>query len=180
MKIKKIELINFRNYKQYTFYPNNGVNIITGSNGIGKTNLVESIYYLNLARGFKNKKDSDLVNENANEFVITAEVESNEATNKISIYYNKNKNEKKIYVNNKHITKIMDLNKYVNTLLFVPSMGELFKNFKSKRKVLRSFKTIQKLIKRKKRSTQTRKGRFKFNSFFYKTINTFIKNHCFI
>lgn len=128
MKIKKIELINFRNYKQHTFYPNDGVNIITGSNGIGKTNLVESIYYLNLARGFKNKKDSDLVNENANEFVITAEVESNETTNKISIYYNKNKNEKKIYVNNKHVTKIMDLNKYVNTLLFVPSMGELFKN----------------------------------------------------
>ena len=55
MKIKKIELINFRNYKQHTFYPNDGVNIITGSNGIGKTNLVESIYYLNLARGFKNK-----------------------------------------------------------------------------------------------------------------------------
>ena len=57
MVLTKIELTNFRNYKTYQFTPNEGLNIITGSNGIGKTNLVEAIYYLNLARGFKNKKD---------------------------------------------------------------------------------------------------------------------------
>lgn len=129
MKINKIDLINFRNYKTYTFCPNSGLNIITGSNGIGKTNLVEAIYYLNLARGFKNKKDTEVLNEKADEFILSAEVENNDgAINKINIYFNKTRNEKKIYVNNKHITKIMELNKYINTLLFVPSMGELFKN----------------------------------------------------
>ena len=134
MKIKTINLTNFRNYKTYTFTPNEGLNIITGLNGVGKTNLVESIYYLNLARGFKNKKDSDLVNENANEFILSAEVETNEVVNKINIYYNKIKNEKKIFVNNKQIHKIMDLNKYINTLLFVPSMSELFKNSPQERR----------------------------------------------
>ena len=128
MKINKIELVNFRNYKNYEFCPNSKLNIITGTNGIGKTNLVEGIYFLNLARGFKNKKDSDLVNENSNEFILTAEIEGSSSTNKLSVYYNKSKNEKKIFVNNKQITKLMDLNKYINTLLFVPSMSEMFKN----------------------------------------------------
>ena len=128
MKINKIELVNFRNYKTYQFTPNEGLNIITGSNGIGKTNLVESIYYLNLARGFNNKKDSDLIKDDCDEFIISAEIESDSNINNLHIYYNKVKNEKKIYVNGKQVTKLMDLNKYINTLLFVPSMGELFKN----------------------------------------------------
>ena len=134
MKVKKIDLTNFRNYKTYTFTPNDGLNIITGLNGVGKTNLVEAIYYLNLARGFKNKKDSDLVNENADEFVISAEVETEGIINKINVYYSKSKNEKKIYVNNKQIHKIMDLNKYISTLLFVPSMSEMFKNSPQERR----------------------------------------------
>ena len=128
MKVNKIELTTFRNYKSYTFIPNEKLNIITGSNGIGKTNLVEAIYYLNLARGFKNKKDSDLVNEDANEFLISADVEFNSSTNQINIYFNKAKNEKKIFVNGKPITKLVELNKYINVMLFVPSMSELFKN----------------------------------------------------
>jgi DNA replication and repair protein RecF len=128
MKVNKIELTTFRNYKSYSFTPNEQLNIITGSNGIGKTNLVEAIYYLNLARGFKNKKDSDLVNEDANEFLISADVEFNSSINQINIYFNKAKNEKKIFVNGKPITKLVELNKYINVMLFIPSMSELFKN----------------------------------------------------
>ena len=160
MVLTKIELTNFRNYKTYQFTPNEGLNIITGSNGIGKTNLVEAIYYLNLARGFKNKKDSDLINESENEFIVTAYLKSEDSINKIHIYYNKVKNEKKIYVNGKQVNKLMDLNKYINTLLFVPSMGEMFKNSPQDRrdyfnlciskvsdKYYESLKTYQKLLK---------------------------------
>ena len=62
--------------------------------------------------------------DDCDEFIISAEIESDSNINNLHIYYNKVKNEKKIYVNGKQVTKLMDLNKYINTLLFVPSMGE--------------------------------------------------------
>lgn len=128
MKIKSIELTNFRNYRSYAFEPNEGLNIITGPNGCGKTNLVEAIYYTSVVKGIKNKKDSDLINENANEFTISCVVENENSTSKLIFYFNKDKNERKVYANNKQITKLSELNKYGNVLLFIPSYTDLFKN----------------------------------------------------
>lgn len=53
MQIQELKLLNFRNYEriQVSFDPH--LNIIYGQNGSGKTNLVESIYFLALTRSFK-------------------------------------------------------------------------------------------------------------------------------
>lgn len=45
MFIEKVELKNYRCYKQHTEVFNEGLNIITGSNGTGKTTIVEAIAY---------------------------------------------------------------------------------------------------------------------------------------
>lgn len=160
MRINKLELINFRNYKNFSFYPNKSLNIITGENGVGKTNLVEAIYYLNLCRGFKNKKDSDLINEDANEFIITANVYSDGNKHNIVAYYNKNKKEKKVMIDDKVVTKFSDLNKCLNVLLFTPSFAEIFKSSPQDRRdyfdlciskvsevYLKSLKNYNKLLK---------------------------------
>ena len=44
MIIKSLCLTNFRNYKQFVIDFNQDINILIGSNGQGKTNLIEAIY----------------------------------------------------------------------------------------------------------------------------------------
>mgnify|MGYP005800087207 FL=1 len=46
MKIKEIELINYRNYRHAKLEFNDGLIILTGENAQGKTNLLEAIFLL--------------------------------------------------------------------------------------------------------------------------------------
>jgi DNA replication and repair protein RecF len=62
MIIKNIELENFRNYRSGTCFFDPHVNVITGSNAQGKTNLLEAVYYLSGARSFRTRSDKDIIN----------------------------------------------------------------------------------------------------------------------
>ena len=44
MKIKEIELKDFRNYPYLKLELNDGINVLYGSNAQGKTNILEAIY----------------------------------------------------------------------------------------------------------------------------------------
>ena len=46
MKIARIELTNFRNICQAELEPEDGLTVIFGKNGQGKTNLLEAIWLL--------------------------------------------------------------------------------------------------------------------------------------
>lgn len=61
MKIKKLKLINFRNFlkREIDF---NSTNIFIGDNGKGKTNILESIYFLSTTKSFRTKNNRQLVN----------------------------------------------------------------------------------------------------------------------
>ncbi|MEQ9115853.1 MAG: DNA replication/repair protein RecF [Rickettsiales bacterium] len=52
-KIHKIKLFNFRNYSKLEFSPEKSTVLIYGANGIGKTNLLESISLLVPGRGIR-------------------------------------------------------------------------------------------------------------------------------
>ena len=45
MHIDKIMINNFKNYETYKVSFTSGINYIFGENGIGKTNLLDAIYY---------------------------------------------------------------------------------------------------------------------------------------
>jgi len=59
-KIKEIYLNNFRIFKDRKFYFKDGINIIYGGNGKGKTTLLEAIYYLNFGKSFRTNRVSDM------------------------------------------------------------------------------------------------------------------------
>ena len=46
MIVKSLTLTNFRNIASLTLTPSDGINVIYGENAQGKTNILESIYYL--------------------------------------------------------------------------------------------------------------------------------------
>ena len=61
MYLKKIELKNFRNYDEEAVEFHNKVNIITGKNAQGKTNLLESLYIMSLGKSFRTSKDTEMI-----------------------------------------------------------------------------------------------------------------------
>ena len=53
MKASNLELYNFRNYEYENISFSDGVNIIHGENGMGKTNILEAVYYFSYGRSFR-------------------------------------------------------------------------------------------------------------------------------
>ncbi len=61
MYILKLELDNFRNLDNDIFIPSKSVNIISGNNAQGKTNLLEAIWLFTGGHSFRGNKDTELV-----------------------------------------------------------------------------------------------------------------------
>lgn len=77
MKIQKLLLNNYRNFNNIEFYPEENINYIYGLNGVGKTNLIESLSYLSLGKSYKGIQDKILVKNGQDFFYIKAETTDN-------------------------------------------------------------------------------------------------------
>ena len=74
-QITELALSNFRNYPslQTEFLP--GLNIITGHNGMGKTNLLEAISFLTPQRGLRGAKLEEVALAGENNWAVVAEID---------------------------------------------------------------------------------------------------------
>ncbi|CAM3069316.1 DNA replication/repair protein RecF [Pseudoalteromonas atlantica] len=70
MSLSHLSLKYFRNIEALTLEPVNGVNIIYGENGSGKTSLLEAIYYLSHGKSFRTPKHKSIIQHQQDQFVI--------------------------------------------------------------------------------------------------------------
>ena len=124
MIIKRIGLKNFRNHQSLSFNFTDHLNVITGLNAVGKTNIVEAIYYLSLGRSFRGNEDVDLIKKNHERAEIDAAILEGELTRKIKIIITKTG--RVVMINGKNISKLSELSKCVNVILFQPKDVMLF------------------------------------------------------
>ena len=76
MRLKTIELQNFRCFQQAAFNLDQDVTIIHGKNGAGKTSLVEAIHYLCYVRSFKTRSLHELAHvDSLDQFLIKGDIE---------------------------------------------------------------------------------------------------------
>ncbi|QIL45992.1 DNA replication/repair protein RecF [Vagococcus coleopterorum] len=61
MRLTKLSLLNFRNYKELSLKFDNSLVIFLGENAQGKTNLLESIYVLAMTRSHRTTTDKELI-----------------------------------------------------------------------------------------------------------------------
>ncbi len=61
MYIEQLALRNYRNYESLSVEFENKVNVILGENAQGKTNVMESIYVLAMAKSHRTSNDKDLI-----------------------------------------------------------------------------------------------------------------------
>ncbi len=103
MKLKKLSLLGFRNYDRLDIEFSPYINVLYGENGIGKTNLVEAIYYTGYGKSFRTLKDKNLININSDILAVKSLYEKDDGSPlKIEI---KLKNKKEIKVNNNFLKK---------------------------------------------------------------------------
>lgn len=65
MELKEIRLVNFKNYKEAHFSFHHKLNTIVGMNGMGKTNLMDGIYYLCMGKSYFTSSDKHVVRQEA-------------------------------------------------------------------------------------------------------------------
>jgi DNA replication and repair protein RecF len=70
MYLKKLTLTNFKNYDQADLEFSPKINCIVGNNGVGKTNILDSIHYLSLTKSFFNNIDSVSIRHDEDFFLI--------------------------------------------------------------------------------------------------------------
>jgi len=105
MFLKHLELKNFRNYKDINLDLSCGLLLFLGNNGAGKTNLLESVYYLSNGRSHRSATQSDLINYGSEYCVIRGVIESGGEDKLVEIQLNSDTSIKiklnKVFVKNK-------------------------------------------------------------------------------
>ena len=109
MALVKLEISNFRNLLSAQICPvTQGVNYIVGSNGSGKTSLLEAIYYLSLGRSFRSHITDRIINSNSEKLSLFAKIASETAVfDAIGLERHANGN-LKIRINTKDVVSIAE------------------------------------------------------------------------
>jgi DNA replication and repair protein RecF len=70
MFLESISLINFKNFSERSFNFDQKINCLVGNNGVGKTNVLDAIYYLSNTKGYFNAIASQNIKHESDFFVL--------------------------------------------------------------------------------------------------------------
>lgn len=125
MWLETIELSGFRNYQETALTFSDGVNVFLGQNAQGKTNMMESIYFLALARSHRTTSDKELINWEADFTRVSGKINSKGSTFPLAISLsNKGKQAKVNHLEQKKLSQYVG---NLNIILFAPEDLELVK-----------------------------------------------------
>ncbi|MGM0366144.1 MAG: DNA replication/repair protein RecF [Actinomycetota bacterium] len=85
MFLKNLELKNFRNYGHVNTSFDRGTILIVGDNGQGKTNLLESIYYLSAGKSHRSSSTREIINSSRDYALLRAQAVSGGKSSLIEI-----------------------------------------------------------------------------------------------
>lgn len=133
MRIDRLELTGFRNYRELNceFAPD--VNVVTGRNAQGKTNLLEAVYYLAGARSFRTRTDREIIGVSADAAAVSGEIHSEVRDQRIDVYLSR-RERKKIFVNGVKMKSAGELSGRFCCTLFSPDDLELVKGGAAERR----------------------------------------------
>lgn len=118
MYLKTLELHNFRNYADLVVEFGSGINVLLGENAQGKTNLLESIYFLALTRSHRTNSDRDLISWKTKAARVSGSVQKEHTVTPLEINLSsKGKNAK---VNHLEQSRLSQYVGQLNVILFAP------------------------------------------------------------
>ena len=78
MILSSLDISGFRNIKQLSIKPRTGLNLITGTNGSGKSTILEAIHCLATGHSFRTRKPRELISHEEQFYRLTASFSDSE------------------------------------------------------------------------------------------------------
>ena len=152
--IEKLHILRFRNLDNQYLELNKNINLFIGSNGQGKTNLIESIYYLGHNRSFKTKNIKDVVPFEKGFLQIKAVVDD------VSVSLKKSKHKSEIIFDDTKVSSNSKLTHILPTQVISPDRGFVIGGtpklkrsyldwgvFHTNKDILKTYKSYNKVLK---------------------------------
>lgn len=117
MRIKSLKLKNYRNCKDVDLEFCDFKNLIIGKNAQGKTNILESIYFLSNLKSQRTSNNLELINFEESEVTINANIIKNNTNIDLSFFYTDEK--KKVLKLNGVKSSQKDFKNILKTVLFL-------------------------------------------------------------
>jgi DNA replication and repair protein RecF len=131
--LERISIRNFRNLQRVDLYlPANGVAIL-GENGHGKTNLLESIFYLQTLRAERAARDQDVTRFGAAGFHLSAKYRTS-GPHEIAVGFEKSTKRKKVTLDGASPRKLSEAFGALPSVMFSPRDLELVTGAPSERR----------------------------------------------
>ena len=119
MECNKIKILNFRNIERAEIDFSPGVNILTGKNAQGKTNLLEAISFTALGKSFRTTHEEDLIRFGAELSEISMDYTDSVRRQNITVRMMPGKR-RRIEHNKVKATRLSDVVGSFRTVLFCP------------------------------------------------------------
>lgn len=100
MILKRLSILNYKNIEQADLDFSPKVNCFIGQNGMGKTNLLDAIYYLSFCKSSNNPIDSQVMRHDSEFFVVQGLYETEQGDEE-DIYCGMKRRQKKTFKRNK-------------------------------------------------------------------------------
>jgi DNA replication and repair protein RecF len=85
MKLQWLELRDFRSYASLRFEPGDGVNVLVGDNGAGKTSVLEAIGYLASLGSFRGSPDASLIADGSDGAIVRGEFRTEDRASLVEV-----------------------------------------------------------------------------------------------
>jgi DNA replication and repair protein RecF len=126
MFVKRVRLTNFRNYKTAEVELTQGVNLLHGSNGQGKTNLVEAINFFASLSSHRVAGTTPLIKQGEQTAIISLELAHEEKELLLEFELNADA-PNRARLNRSPVAKSKDILGYLNSVIFAPEDLDIVK-----------------------------------------------------
>lgn len=121
MRMTGLRLHDFRGYGQVMLSPPEGVTVLVGENGAGKTNLLEAVHLCCLGRSHRTSADKEMIQRDKETAAVQLTVERKDGRHEVGVRLFENARRKKVvYVNGKTASRIGELMGHATCVIFSP------------------------------------------------------------
>ena len=116
-----LRLRDFRGYRQVLLTPPEGVTVLVGENGAGKTNLLEAVHLCCLGRSHRTANDRDMIRQGQETAAVQLTVERRDGRHEVGVRLFENARRRKVvFVNGKTAPRMGELMGHATCVIFSP------------------------------------------------------------
>ena len=133
MHVSQLNLVNFRSYETLELKFNPGINVLVGTNGQGKTNIVEALAYLASFSSHRVASDVPLIKQNTDQATVKVEVDDQGRKVSLEIELNPSK-ANRAKLNGSPVPRTREILGVLLTVIFAPEDLALVKGDPAERR----------------------------------------------